>query len=115
MSIHQPDPQQAPESPKSVCGDKKVDEPEEECDCGQDWAHCDDACCYPANITPADLAYNSSALPCTRNSGPLCSATPVKTFLKFGLLIPFLVILILAILCKFIQSLQTVKLSVSIS
>ena len=41
-----------------------------------------------------------SALPCTRNTAPLCTASPVKTFLNYGLLIPFLVILILAIIRK---------------
>ena len=108
----QPDPP-APEPPEPVCGDKKVDEPGEECDCGKDWADCEDPCCYPANITPADLAYNSSALPCTRNTAPLCYATPLKTFLKFGLLYPFLFIFILTVICKFIQSLKRLLCSIS--
>ena len=108
----QPDPP-APDPPEPVCGDKKVDEPGEECDCGQDWAECEDPCCYPANLTQEDLATNSSALPCTRNSGPLCTATPAKTFLQYGLLIPFLVILILAILCKSDHSLLSVTISLT--
>jgi hypothetical protein len=41
-----PDNPEAPEEP--ICGDKKVEEPLEECDCGYDYEHCDDPCCYPA-------------------------------------------------------------------
>ena len=96
----QPDPPETPDPPEPVCGDKKVDEPGEECDCGQDWVECEDPCCYPATLTPEDRAFNSSALPCTRNTAPLCTASPVKTFLHYGLLIPFLVILLLAIIRK---------------
>ena len=95
----QPDPP-PPDPPEPVCGDKKVDEPGEECDCGKDWAECEDPCCYPATLTKEDLATNSSAIPCTRNTGPLCRANPGQTFLQYGLLIPFLVILVLVILGK---------------
>ena len=74
--------------------------PGEECDCGQSWSECEDPCCYPATLTEEDLATNSSALPCTRNTGPLCRANPGQTFLQYGLLIPFLVILVLVVLGK---------------
>ena len=113
----QPDPPETPEPPEPVCGDKEVSEPGEECDCGQTWAECSDPCCYPATLTEEDRAFNSSALPCTRNTAPLCTASPVKTFLNYGLLIPFLLILILAIIGESYKSLtdlsvQSVKLSV---
>ena len=77
-----------------------MEEPTEECDCGFDWSDCDDPCCYPANLTFADLNANNSALPCTWNQGPLCKATIAENFIKFGLLAPFLAFLLLAILCK---------------
>ena len=109
----QPDPPEIPDPPKPVCGNKEVEEPGEECDCGQDWGECEDPCCYPANLTPEDRAFNSSALPCTRNTAPLCTASPVKTFLNYGLIVPFLVILILAVLRK--SSSLGVMLSVSVS
>ena len=96
----QPDPPETPDPPEPLCGDKKVEEPVEECDCGNTWEDCDDPCCYPANLTPEDRAFNSSAQPCTRNTAPLCTASPVRTFLNYGLLIPFLVILLLVILRK---------------
>ena len=94
----QPDPPETPDPPEPVCGDKKVEEPGEECDCGMSWEECEDPCCYPATITEEDRAFNSSARPCTRNTAPLCTASPVKSFLHYGLLIPFLVILILAVI-----------------
>jgi len=93
-----PDPPDIPEAPEPVCGNKVVEEPTEECDCGFDWSDCDDPCCYPANLTFADLNANNSALPCTWNQGPLCKATIAENFIKFGLLAPFLAFLLLAIL-----------------
>ena len=94
--------------------------PGEECDCGQSWSECEDPCCYPATLTPADLAANSSALPCTRHQQvtcshvcihvylcnvtavqPLCTASPAATFWQYGLLAPFLAILLLALLGRY--------------
>ena len=97
----QPDPPEVPDPPEPVCGDKVVEEPGEECDCGHTWEECEDPCCYPGTLTPADLAANSSATPCTRNQAPLCIASPAETFWKFGLLAPFLTILLLALLRKY--------------
>jgi len=94
----QPDPPEAPEPPEPECGDKEVSEPGEECDCGPSWEECEDPCCYPASLTKEDLAANSSALPCTRHTQPLCTASPAETFLKWGLLAPFLAMLLLIIL-----------------
>merc|ERR1712058_215252 len=34
-----------PDPPDAVCGDKIVEDPAEECDCGLDWSDCDDPCC----------------------------------------------------------------------
>ena len=89
----QPDPPEAPEPPEPECGDLEVAEPGvvrgnifpnfpviftrypagEECDCGKSWSECEDPCCYPATLTEADLAANSSALPCTRHEQVTCS------------------------------------------
>ena len=71
---------------------------EEECDCGPSWEECADPCCYPASLTSEDLASNSSALPCTRHTQPLCSHNPEEIVWIYGVLLPFLVIAILAIL-----------------
>ena len=62
----QPDPPEIPEHPpEPECGDLKVEEPYEECDCGHDYKQCQDPCCYPAIISQPDLLANSSAKPCT--------------------------------------------------
>ena len=94
-----PDPPEIPDPPEPVCGDHVVDD-SEDCDCGMTWADCEDPCCYPATLTPADLAANSSAVPCSWNQAPLCQASPAETFWKFGLIAPFLAILLLAIISK---------------
>ena len=96
----QPDPPEAPEPPEPECGDLEVAEPGavrgnisqlkyqlfsqdpvpgEECDCGKSWSECEDPCCYPATLTPADLAANSSALPCTRHQQVTCNHACVST------------------------------------
>lgn len=94
----QPDPPDIPEPPPDPeCGDLKVEEPWEECDCGRDYKQCQDPCCYPALISQADLLANSSAKPCMRNEAPVC-INPNASPIKFGLFYPFLFILLLIIL-----------------
>merc|ERR1712123_376530 len=94
----QPDPPDIPEPPpEPECGDLKVEEPWEECDCGYDYKQCQDPCCYPALISQADLQFNSSAKACTRNETPIC-LNPNTSLYKFGLLFPFLFILLIIIL-----------------
>jgi len=98
----QPDPPDIPEPPpEPECGDLQVEEPYEECDCGYDYKQCEDPCCYPANISEDDLMLNSSAKPCTRNEKPIC-LNPNASLYKFGLLFPFLFILLLFILLAII-------------
>ena len=92
----QPDPPDIPDPPEPVCGDQVVDEPYEECDCGQDYKECQDPCCYPAKISKEQLLSNSSAKPCTRNQTPLC-LNPNYSQIKFGLIFPFSFILLLII------------------
>ena len=82
-----------PEPPVSTpepdgCGDLEVTGEEE----------CADPCCYPASFTPGDLTTNSSALPCTRHTQPLCSNSPAEIVWIYGVLLPFLVMAIMAIL-----------------
>ena len=36
----QPDPPEVPDPPEPVCGDRKVEQPWEECDCGRDYRDC---------------------------------------------------------------------------
>ena len=36
----QPDPPEVPDPPEPVCGDRKVEQPWEECDCGLDYRDC---------------------------------------------------------------------------
>jgi len=90
-----PDPPEVPEPPpEPECGDLKVAEVLEECDCGKDYLECQDPCCYPAVISQYDLDLNASAKPCHRNQKEVC-LTPYQAPLKFGLLFPFLFILLL--------------------
>jgi len=93
----QPDPPEIPDPQEPECGDLKVEEPFEECDCGYDYHQCTDPCCYPANISKEQLMANSSAKPCTRNKTPLC-LHPHYSSVKFGFIFPFLFILLLVIL-----------------
>jgi len=93
----QPDPPEVPDPPEPVCGDRKVEQPWEECDCGLDYRDCQDACCYPATISAADLSVNISAQPCARHTQPRC-LQPNKPLLQFGLLFPLLAILLIALL-----------------
>jgi len=93
----QPDPPSPPPPPpEPLCGDLKVEEPAEECDCGNDYLECEDPCCYPAVISQYDLDLNSSALPCHRNQKEVC-LTPHLAPLKYGLIFPFLFILLLVL------------------
>jgi len=94
-----PDPPKPP--PEPVCGDFEVFSPLEECDCGPVMPLCEDPCCYPANITAQDLAANSSAKPCSRHTQPRC-LEPYTEPLKFGMMYPFLFILLLFILLAII-------------
>eukprot|EP00092_Neocalanus_flemingeri_P004719 GFUD01005084.1.p1 GENE.GFUD01005084.1~~GFUD01005084.1.p1 ORF type:complete len:416 (-),score=117.14 GFUD01005084.1:751-1998(-) len=98
----QPDPPDIPEPPEEpVCGDLKVEEPFEECDCGPTYEQCNDPCCYPASISQEDLKLNSSAKPCTRNKSNICM-NPYKSAYTFGLMYPFLFILLLFVLLAII-------------
>jgi len=90
-----PDNPEAPEEP--VCGDRVVEAPIEECDCGPDYEHCDDPCCYPATVSQEDLSLNSSALPCTKNQKEMC-LNPNRIIYFFGMLYPLLFILFLILL-----------------
>lgn len=90
-----PDNPEAPEEP--ICGNKIVEDPIEECDCGFDYEHCDDPCCYPAVISEDDLSQNKSALPCSRNQKEICF-NPNRIVYYFGLLYPLLFILLLILL-----------------
>ena len=55
----------------SICGDYKV-EGAEECDCGMSYTTCSDPCCYAAHISPDDLSWNSTAVPCRTHRSPIC-------------------------------------------
>ena len=55
----------------SICGDYKV-EGDEECDCGMSYLTCSDPCCYAAHISPDDLSWNSTAVPCRTHRSPIC-------------------------------------------
>ena len=55
----------------SSCGNYVI-EGEEECDCGLSYLHCNDPCCYAAQIDPNDLASNHSATPCKTNNKRIC-------------------------------------------
>ena len=55
----------------SICGDYKV-EGAEECDCGMSYTACSDPCCYAAHISPDDLSWNSTAVPCRTHRSPIC-------------------------------------------
>jgi len=98
----QPDPPDVPEPPEEPkCGDFEVAEPSEECDCGRTYEECTDPCCYPAVISEDDLRLNSSAKPCMRNESPSC-LNPYKSAYTFGLMYPFLFILMIFLLLAII-------------
>ena len=75
-------------------------EPGEECDCGPDIYHCNDPCCYPANIPLKEkLYYNKSAISCYLNESHYClSSSP----LVYGFYVPMAVILIVTIIIIFV-------------
>ena len=83
----------------SLCGNGIVD-PGEECDCGPDIYHCDDQCCYPANIPLAEkVYYNKSAISCYMNNSHYClSNSP----LIYGVYVPLSVIIIVTIIIVFV-------------
>lgn len=56
----------------AFCGNKIVEEGEE-CDCGFDDTECEEKCCYPSQLSPRDVAFNSSAAGCTRRALTQCS------------------------------------------
>jgi len=94
----QPDTPDNPEAPdEPVCGDREVEIPLEECDCGLNYEQCDDPCCYPATVSEEDLKLNDTAKPCTRNQKDIC-LNPNRTFYYFGLLYPLLFIILLILL-----------------
>jgi len=107
-----PDPPEVPEPPSTtttttttpppppVCGNFIV-EHTEECDCGEDYLQCQDACCYPATISLYDLSANHSARPCARNRKDIC-LRPYLLPLKFGFLYNWLIILIIGLLVSLI-------------
>ena len=65
----------------SICGNHQV-EGDEECDCGMSYQTCGDPCCYAAHISPKDLAWNQSAVPCRKHESPIC-LQPFRYFLIF--------------------------------
>ena len=71
----------------SVCGDYRV-EGDEECDCGMSYETCSDPCCYAAHISPRDLSWNVSAVPCRRHRSPVC-LKPFRGLLTFGVVMPW--------------------------
>ena len=82
----------------SICGNGIL-EPGEECDCGIDVYHCDDPCCYPANISLEERRYNKRAIPCYVNKSHLC----VKNSpLIFGVYVPFTVIILVTLIFAYI-------------
>lgn len=74
----------------SICGDYKV-EGDEECDCGMSYQSCSDPCCYAAHISPKDLAWNASAVPCRTHKSPNC-LHPFRSAFIFGFLTPWIFI-----------------------
>ena len=89
-----PDPPKPPEPPEEpVCGNKKLEEPNEECDCGATKEECDDPCCYPALLTEEDKKLNSTAKGCRRHTSGECQK-PYKSTYKYGILIPIVALLI---------------------
>jgi len=76
----------------SFCGNNKVEEGEE-CDCGLDQQKCEDACCYPGLLTQYHRDQNSSARPCHQYSSQQC-LQPWNTFIIFGLVVPWVFILV---------------------
>lgn len=74
----------------SICGNYKV-EGDEECDCGMSYQSCSDPCCYAAHISPKDLSWNSSAIPCRTHKSPNC-LHPFRSALIFGILTPWIFI-----------------------
>jgi hypothetical protein len=89
-----PDPPKPPEPPEPpVCGNKKLEEPQEECDCGKTKEECDDPCCYPAILTEEDLQANKTAKSCRRHTSGLCQTPNASTF-KYGIVIPLVAFLI---------------------
>jgi len=98
----QPDPPDIPEPPEEPeCGDRIVEELFEECDCGYTYQECADPCCYPATVTEEDLKLNSSAKPCSKNESPSC-LNPYKSAYTYGLMFPFLFILLIFLLMALI-------------
>ena len=89
----------SPDFQISICGNSIV-EPGEECDCGPDIYHCNDPCCYPANIPLNEkLYYNKSAISCYVNESHYClSSSP----LVYGFYVPMAVILIVTIIIIFV-------------
>ena len=53
---------------------------------------CSDPCCYAAHISPEDLSWNSSAIPCRRHRSPICQ-NPFRSALTFGIITPWIFIL----------------------
>ena len=78
----------------AICGNGVV-EPGEECDCGPDIYHCNDPCCYPANIMQDEkLYYNKSAIPCSTNNSRICNN---DSPLVYGVYVPLTVIIFITL------------------
>ena len=89
-----PDPPKPPEPPEPpVCGNKKLEEPNEECDCGATIEECDNPCCYPAIPTKEQLKTNATAKGCRRHTSGECQKPYQSTF-KYGIMIPIVVLMI---------------------
>jgi len=101
-----PDPPKPPEPPEPpVCGNKELEEPNEECDCGKTKEECDDPCCYPAILTEDDFRLNKTAKACRRHTSGLCQK-PYKSTFKYGIVIPIVVLIIGVLLLALILTID---------